>query len=259
MLDGQRQGHAGRIVAWDTDRESLHQIITLAPPVTRPESFLNDLAVDREHQFIYIADTASPKTAALIVVDLKTGQARRLLEGSSFTKPEDINMVIDNRIITNKGKPVRIGVNPITIDPTNKWLYFAPMSGTSLYRIRTKDLRDRSLNNTALAKRVERYGDKPISDGITIDRAGNVYMTSITEDAIGVTRADGSYQILYQRDDLSWPDGFAVGPNDYIYATINELHRSPVLDRGKNSTKGEFNSLREKEEGRRKKEEGNIC
>ncbi len=244
MLDGQRQGHAGRIVAWDTNQESLHQIITLAPPVTRAESFLNDLAVDIEHQFIFIADTATPQTAALIVVDLKTGQARRLLEGSSFTKPENINMEIDRTIISNGGKPVRIGVNPITIDPTNEWLYFGAMNGTSLYRISTKDLRDRNLNNTALAQRVERYGDKPISDGITIDKAGNVYITSITEDAIGVTRADGSYQILYQRNDLSWPDGFAVGPNNYIYATINELHRSPVLNQGKNSTEGEFKIIR---------------
>lgn len=166
------------------------------------------------------------------------------MEGSSFTKPEDINMVIDQRIITNQGKPVRIGVNPITVDPSNKWLYFAPMSGRSLYRIRTRDLRDLSLSNTELAQRVERYGDKPISDGITIDRAGNVYITSIAEDAIGVTRADGSYQMLYQREDLSWPDGFAVGPDNYIYATINELHRSPVLNRGKNSTKGEFKIVR---------------
>jgi len=59
-----------------------------------------------------------------------------------------------------------------------------------------------------------------------------------------VTRADGSYQMLYQREDLSWPDGFAVGPDNYIYATINELHRSPVLNRGKNSTKGEFKIIR---------------
>ncbi|MDJ0719875.1 MAG: L-dopachrome tautomerase-related protein [Prochloraceae cyanobacterium] len=244
MLDGQRQGHAGRIVAWNTNKESLHQIITLAPPVTRPDSFLNDLAVDREHEFIYIADTASSNTAALIVVNLKTGQARRLLEGSVFTQAEDLDLKIDNRVITNNGKPVRIGVNPITIDPTNEWVYFAPMSSTSLYRIRTQYLRDTSLDDAALAQRVERYGDKPISDGITIDLAGNVYITSITEDAIGVTRADGAYQILDQRDDLSWPDGFAVGPRNYIYATINELHRSPPLNRGQDSSLGEFKIIR---------------
>ena len=244
MLDSGGEDQSGRIVGWNTQTETLHQVIYLAPPVVGEGAFLNDLAVDREHETIYITDTATPETSALIVVDLVTGRARRVLAGSEFTRPEDRDMVIDGQTVTLNGEAARIGANPIAVDPTNTWLYFAPMSGLSMYRVRTADLRDESLTPTELAERVERYGDKPISDGSTVDGGGNVYITSITDNAIGVVRPDGSYETLYQADELSWPDGFAFGPDGKIYVTVNELHRSPVLSDGENLSQGEFKIVR---------------
>jgi hypothetical protein len=183
-------------------------------------------------------------------VDIKTGATRRVLEGSRFTVPEDIDMVIDKKVVHLGENPARIGVNPITIDPTNTWLYFAPMSATSMYRIKTEYLLDDSLTDNELETKVERYGPKPISDGSTVDAEGNVYITSITDNAIGVIRPNGQYEILHQSaKTLPWPDGFSVGVDGYIYATINELFRSPVLNGGKNATKGEFKIVRFKGEG----------
>ncbi|MEO1065830.1 MAG: L-dopachrome tautomerase-related protein [Pseudomonadota bacterium] len=245
MLDGQGEGQTGRLVGWDTRKEVLHRIIYLGEPVARPSSFLNDLAVDLEHNAIYISDTGDGQNSALIVVDLDTGQARRVLEGSKFTVPEDIDMVIDGRMITLGGNPAKIGVNPITVDPTNEWVYFAPMSGTSMYRVKTTDLLDLSLSASALEAKVERYGDKPISDGSTVDAAGHVYITAMTDNAIGVTKPDGSYEELFQSDEtLPWPDGFAIGPDGFVYATVNELHRSPVLNDGEDGSKGAYAIVR---------------
>ncbi|MDC0739352.1 L-dopachrome tautomerase-related protein [Cognatishimia sp. SS12] len=244
MLDGQAEGQTGRIVGWNTNTETLHAIFYLGQPATLPSSFLNDLAVDREHNAIYITDTANAETTALIVLDMDTGRARRVLEASAFTVPEDTDMVIDGKVVHLGGAPAKIGANPITIDPTNEWVYFAPMTASAMYRVRTTDLLDDSLSEAELAARVQRYGDKPISDGSTVDADGNVYITSITEDAVGVTKADGTYEILYQADNMSWPDGFAMGPDGYVYVTINELHRSPVLNGGEDATQGEFSIMR---------------
>ena len=245
MLDGQGENQAGRVVGWDTATETLHAIHYLAQPVAYPNSFLNDLAVDRDNEAIYIADTGDGQNSALIVLDLETGRARRVLEGSEFTVPEDTPMIIDGREIMLGDAPARIGVNPITVDPTNTWLYFAPMTATSLYRVRTADLLDESLTEAELAGRVERYGDKAISDGSTVDAAGNVYITAMTDNAIGVTRPDGSYEVLYQSDEtLPWPDGFAMGVDGFVYASINELHRSPVLNGGEDGSVGAFKIVR---------------
>lgn len=245
MLDGQGENQTGRVVGWNTQTEELHAIYYIGAPVARPFSFLNDLAVDREHEAIYISDTANHVDSAIIVIDLDTGRARRVLEGSQFTRAEDTPMVIDGREVLLGGAPAMIGINPITVDPTNTWVYFAPMTGSAMYRIRTTDLLDESLSDAELEARVERYGDKPISDGSTVDADGNVYITAMTDNAIGVVRPDGSYEVLFQSDDdLPWPDGFSIGADGFVYATINELHRSPVLNGGEDASLGTYRIVR---------------
>jgi sugar lactone lactonase YvrE len=245
MLDGQGEGQTGRVVGWNTNTEELHAIYYIGQPAARPFSFLNDLAVDRENEAIYITDTANHVDSALIVIDLETGRARRVLEGSEFTRAEDTPMIIDGKEVLLGGNPAKIGVNPITVDPTNTWVYFAPMTSTSMYRVRTADLLDESLSDEDLAARVERYGDKVTSDGSTVDADGNVYITAMTDNAIGVTKPDGTYEVLYQSDDdLPWPDGFSMGVDGYVYATINELHRSPVLNGGEDASLGTYRIVR---------------
>lgn len=246
MLDrSDGEGQPGKIVGWDSENDELFQVIYLPQPIIPASPFLNDLAVDLDRNAIYITDTASGEDSALIVVDLNTGFSRRVLEGDVSTRPEDIPLIVDERIIRLGDKPARIGANPITIDPNNEWVYYAPMSGTSLYRIATDDLLDVSLTPEELSNRVERYGDKPICDGITVDGAGNVYITAITDNAIGVVDETGEYQTLYQDDKLlSWTDGMAFSNDDYIYVTVSQLQNSPPLNNGNDSSQPPFYLVR---------------
>ena len=246
MLDRSAgEGQPGKIVGWDTLNDELYQVIYLPQPIIADSPFLNDLAVDLDHNVIYITDTASGNDSALIVVDLNTGFSRRVLEGDVSTRPENIPLIVNERVINLEGKPAKIGVNPITVDPANEWVYYAPMSGRSLYRVATADLLDFTLSAEELSNRVERYGDKPICDGITVDDAGNVYITAITNNAIGVVNETGEYRTLYQDDKLlSWTDGMAFGSDDYIYVTVSQLQNSPPLNNGKNDFKPPFYLVR---------------
>lgn len=243
MLDTSGPDHAGRLVGWDTNTEQLHKIIYLAKPTITNTSFLNDLAVDNKNGYIYIADTAQGGQAAIIAVNLKTGAARRILQDSHYTTAEDIDMIIEERTIKIGGQPVRLGVNPITLEPNEDWLYFGSMSGTSLYRIATSAIINESLSSKELEKKVQRYGTKPISDGIVVDGGGNVYVTDITNGAIGVVKPSGDYEVLFKDERLVWPDGFSYGADHKIYFTVNKLHRSPVLNSGKDASQGQFSVL----------------
>jgi sugar lactone lactonase YvrE len=81
---------------------------------------------------------------------------------------------------------------------------------------------------------MERYGEKPPCDGISIDDAGNVYVTDVENNAVGVTSPDGSYRVLASDDGhLSWPDGFSFGPDGHLYVAVSQLHRSAVFNAGR--------------------------
>ncbi len=242
LLDNaMRGGTTRRLVAWDPSEEGLVADIDLTK-VTTAQSFLIDLAVDPVRTTVYIADPAGGTDAAIIVVDVVRSAARRVLQGHKSVIPEDIDLVIGGspvRILADDGSEIRprVGINPIAIDKDGEWLYYGPMHGRSMYRIRTADLRNGELAPDDLAVRAERWSDKPICDGISIDNAGNVYLGDLANNAIGVIGPDRRYQQLIADPRLSWVDAFSYGADGYLYAVVNQLHRSAVLNGGESATK----------------------
>jgi sugar lactone lactonase YvrE len=238
MLDnGMRSGVTPKLVGWDTNSNMLHRVIPLPPPIAPTNAFVNDFVIDTRHNHIFISDPAGGKNAALIVVNLHTGKARRVLTGHHSVTPENIDLIIDNVAIQIKdksGKFIRphIGVNPITEDLNNEWVYFGPMHGLSLYRIKADDLVNESLSADKLASRVEHYSNKPISDGMTIDKNNTIYLGDLANNAIGIITSDRKYRKLSQSPTLSWVDSFCYGPNGRLYAVVNRLHQSETLNGG---------------------------
>ncbi len=251
MLDnGVGTGNSPKLVAWDLASDSLAQVIDMPAGAVSEASFLNDLAVDMSHGAIFIADTAFGPNPALVVVDIATGAARRVLEADTSTAMENIETAVDGKALAfmqpdGSSFNPRFGVNSIALDANDEWLYFGPFSGTSMYRVRTADLIDGSLDNGALAARVERFADKPLSDGISVDTAGNVYISDVTTSAIGVI--DGTtreYRVLLQDDGLiAWPDSFSFDGNGRVLATVTQLHRAPFMNGGENALTPPFNIL----------------
>jgi sugar lactone lactonase YvrE len=110
------------------------------------------------------------------------------------------------------------------------------MHSRSMYRVRTSDLRDTTLSAEDLAGRVERWADKPICDGISMDRAGNIYISDLAANAIGVIDAERQYRVLVSDPRLSWPDAFSYGPDGRMYTVANQLHKSATLNAGSDAS-----------------------
>ncbi len=242
-----------RLVGWDTVNERLERLIHLPKPVSKPDSFIQDLAIEHRAGKIYLADCMSPDpkrqgSPAIIVVDLKTGLSRRILEDVAPLQAEDVDLKVEGRTIEMKRadgsqfKP-RIGLNPITIDPEGRYLYFGAMNGTKIYRVRTDDLNNPRLQRAALAEKIEVYAPKPVSDGISVDGSGNIYVTDLNNNAIGIA-SDGAYRVHFKHPDLLWPDGMSYGPDGYFYVTVNQLHRTAALNLGNVAIERPFKIIR---------------
>ena len=246
MLDnGMRGGAIPKLVGWDSSSDKLQKLVFLPEPITSADSFVNDLAIDEGRNYIYIADPAGGDNAALIMVDYRSGYARRVLQGHASVIPEDMDLVIDGEAVQIRqpdGSSLRprIGVNPIALDAKSEWLYYGPMHGSSMYRVPVEALHDESLSAEALAAKVERYGRKPVCDGISIDNDDNIYVTDIANNAIGVIDKSREYRIYIQDERLSWPDAFSFGPDGRLYTVTNQLHRSAALHGGEQSAAPPF-------------------
>mgnify|MGYP002150926907 FL=1 len=118
---------------------------------------------------------------------------------------------------------IRPGVDSIALDRQGKWLYFAPVTDDQLHRIRVSDLNDATLNDEELEAKVESFADKTMSDGITMDNSGNIYLSDLEHSAITRLSSDGTLNTLIKDTKLRWPDGFSFGPEGYLYVTASSL------------------------------------
>ncbi|MGQ0587538.1 MAG: L-dopachrome tautomerase-related protein [Gammaproteobacteria bacterium] len=219
--------HPGRLLAFDLKSgEAVHEY-EFPRAIAGLGSHLNDFQVSPDGKFIYIAEASFfAKKPALIVYDVTGKSARRVLERHPSVTAELHTPVVQKRRMVAYGLvSIRPGVDSIALDHAGQWLYFAPVTNLSMYRVRTADLRNEQLAAGDLAGKVETWADKTMSDGITIDGAGTLYLTDPEHSAIVLLRQDKTLQTLLKDDNLRWPDGFSWGPDGYLYVSCSALHQ----------------------------------
>jgi sugar lactone lactonase YvrE len=227
-LDNGEHGlHPGRLLAFSLKTGEVVHEYEFPRALAGLGSHLNDFQVAADGNVIYIAEASFfAKTPALIVYDVRQQAARRLLEGHPSVTAEKFTPVVQGRRMVAAGVvAIRPGVDSIALDPAGEWLYFAPVTNLHLYRARTADLRNAQLSAAELAGRVETWAEKTMSDGITMDTAGNLYLTDPEHSAIVRLRPDKTLETLLKDDSLRWPDGFSWGPDGWLYVSCSALHQ----------------------------------
>jgi len=215
-----------RILAFDiTTRQLVHEY-AFPSSVAGLGSMLNDFQVDAEGRYIFIAETSPVfQDPAIIVYDTTTKTSRRVLDGHPSVQSEKLYMQVGERRMMLPGGilPLRIAVDSIALSRDGAWLYYGAVTASRLYRVRAADLVDANLSPTDLEERVEAFADKTLSDGLTTDDAGNVYLSDMEHSAIHRLSPDGKLQTLLSDERLRWPDGFSFGPDGYLYTTCSAL------------------------------------
>ena len=242
---GNHGWRSARIAAIDLDTNEVLRDQVLGPEIAPAGSFLQDLQVSADGNTIVIADASFwRKSPAIIVYDVETGAARRVLESHPSVSAErhmihngDRSMEFLGGIVALRG-----GIDGIALGPV--WLYFGAISGSGLYRVRLRDLRNESLPPGQLANRVERVGDKPLSDGMSIDIDGNVYITDIEHGSIFLIGPGRDLQTVIQSHKLRWPDGLSFGPDGYLYIADSALSELILQSREHIESQGPYRIFR---------------
>jgi sugar lactone lactonase YvrE len=183
-------------------------------------SLFQDLQITADGETVFIADASLwRKNPAIIVYDVATRNARRVLESHVSVAAQEYVVRTPSKKMTFLGGLVdfRAGVDGIAVDAAGEWLYYGAINQSGLFRIGIDDLRNPSLPARDLENLVERYSDKPLSDGLSTDLNGNVYVTDVEHGAISIVNAERSVTTLIRSARIRWADGLSFGPDGWLY------------------------------------------
>ena len=208
-----------KLVKIDLHTNTVVQKIVLAAPVVKSLSYLNDIRID-ENKWAYITDS---NEGALIVVNLATGDARRILGNDPRTKSENRIIIVDNQPYRDQnGKYPEVHASGIALTPDKTELYWRPLTGTSLYKINTSWLQQ-SYSDEEIGRNIVTLASYlPPSDGMIFAPDGKLYFTSPEDHGIRVYDKDHGSRLIKKSDDFQWPDSFSISPDGYLYVTTSQ-------------------------------------
>ncbi len=222
-----------KLVKIDLAKNEVVQTILLGEDVAPKNSYLNDVRVDPKTQTAFITDSG---LGAIVVVDLGSGQARRLLQEDRSTQAEkDFKLQVAGRaLLAENGQPPRIHSDGIALDQRNGFLYYHALTGRALYRIKTVDLRNSSLTKSELSAQVERVIETPVPDGMLMGPNGKLYLTDVEHGAVmSFDPKEKKLEPVVADGRLSWPDSLALGPDGSLYVTTSQIQNMPRFNGGK--------------------------
>ncbi|GBR03145.1 gluconolactonase [Asaia siamensis] len=231
---------AAKIICIDPATDKVVHRIVLKAPAMRPDSHMNDLRVALsvgEKGTVFVTDSSFGTEPALVVADIATGEARRVLSHHPSTQAVEGFMAIvegePRRYIPHHPQMVSGGADGIALPSDESRLYYSPLTSRRLYSLPTKALADKALGDQALGALVRDEGEKGTADGLCFDRHDRLYTTNYEHDCILRRDPDGSFAMAVRDSRILSPDGICA-TKDWIYCTLGQWNRLPSFNEGQN-------------------------
>ncbi len=212
-----------KLVKIDPKTDKVVQVIRFDTSLAPQGSYLNDVRVSPDGRTAYLTD--SGQRGALLVVDVASGQGRRVLDGDKRTQPEPgvVPRVDGHELRQPDNRSPAFAADGIALDAKGEFLYWQALVGRTLYRVPTAALADTGLSADALGSRVEVVGTTNVADGLWMDEGGYLYVTAPEDNAVRMRAPDGTTTVIARDTRLRWPDSLAEGADGSIYVTASHI------------------------------------
>lgn len=219
-----------RILKVDLTNNKVSRIYSLQKSI-HPMSYIDDIRFNGATA--YLTDAGAP---GLLVLDLKSGETRRVLDGDPSTT-DTRPMYADGKLLRTKdGKALHLNADQLEVSPDGMFLYYQPACGP-LARIETRWLDELNLSAGALASHVERWLDTPTSGGTAIDDAGNIYYADANKRRILKITPSKEVSTVVADPRLIWSDAMWIDSKGFLWIPATQQNLTPGFNSGKQEVK----------------------
>ena len=221
---------ATKLVRIDLATNAVTRTYILPPDVLRPKSMIDDVRFNGGHA--YVTDAGAP---GLIVLDLASGSARRLLDHDPSTTAQRPIMVDGETLKGPDNKPAMIHADQLEVSPDGRYLYYQPLPGP-MYRIPTALLDDARASPQAVSAGVEFWYDTPALGGTAIGPDGTLYLNDIENDSVLSLTPDRVLATVIRDPRLHWADAPFLH-DGMLTLPVAQLDRASVFHHGKSQVR----------------------
>lgn len=234
---------ASKLIRVDLKTNTIKRIYRFSEHVVGPKTYINDIRLDNKNGFGYMSSSTN---GGIVVVNLKTGDARFVLHGHPSTLSDSsYHFTVNGQEMANAQGPVKINSDGIALSPDKQWLYYKPLTDNRLYRVSTDVLRDFHSTEAQIAAKVEDVGRFVTTDGMEMDSDGNLYMGDIENGRIVKITPDRKMTTLVEdKEKLSWPDSYSISKDGYLYVSCSQIENMPWFNKDQNRTKYPYRVFR---------------
>lgn len=218
-----------KLISIDLRSNKVSRVIPL-DDVTKANSFLDDFRFNVTN--VYITDAGAP---ALIVLDLATGKARRVLENHPSTVSRE--MFADGKKLTKPdGSDLKIHADQIEVSPEGNWCYYQPASGP-MSKIDTRLLDDPGVTDAQRAAGVQSFYNTPTTGGTAIDGEGNLYVSDVNTRSLIRISPRGEAKTLLTDNKLIWGDALWIDSIGTLWIPAAQLQLTAGMNKGVSAVK----------------------
>ncbi len=224
-------GHAAKVIKFNLNTNKIERVYRFEGTIDN-NAYLNDIRVNTKTQMAYLTNSG---TGGIVVLDLRSGKSRQVLEAHKSVHPDpSAKFIIDGHELKKQGQPVAFQSDGIALSPDNKYLYYKTISDERLWRVPTTALNNAQLSAQQLSAQVQDLGNISHTDGMEFDKKGNLYLGDPTTYSMVQVTPDLKPHIWIKDKELIWPDTYSISKDGYIFITTSQIHKLPDYNEGIN-------------------------